>query len=293
MTYMDTEGIRWSFEDEKRRGVRIRRTNGAAWLSFPAFEELDFVRHGFSTREGGVSQGCFKSMNLSFTRGDREEDVRENFRRIAGAIGFETGDLVLSDQTHTTNVRLVSGDDRGNGFLRPKDYHDVDGLITDTPGVVLSTFYADCVPLYFADPVHRAIGLSHSGWRGSAGRMGEVTLSKMADAFGTRPSDVVCGIGPSVCQDCYEVSPEVAERFMEMFAPCYHADILYKKENGKYQLDLWEVNRRILLEAGVKEENIHTAGLCTACNPDLLFSHRISGNERGNLGAFIEIISHH
>ena len=286
---MGTEGIRWSFEDEKKRGVHVRSTDGVVWLSFPSFEDLGFVRQGFSTREGGVSTGYWASMNLSFTRGDREENVRENFRRIAGAVGFETKDLVLSDQTHTTNVRLISADDRGAGFLRPKDYHDVDGLITDTPGVVLSTFYADCVPLFFADPVHRAVGLSHSGWRGSAGRMGEVTLSKMSDAFGTRPSDVVCGIGPSVCQDCYEVSPEVAERFMEMFAPCYHADILYKKENGKYQLDLWEVNRRILMEAGVKEENIHIAGLCTACNPDFLFSHRISGNKRGNLGAFIEI----
>ncbi len=275
--------------DDASRGMHIRHTDGVTWLSFPAMDKIDFVRNGFSTRLGGVSRDCFASMNLSFTRGDNEEDVRENFRRIGRAIGFDPESMVLSDQVHRTTVRRVGKKDCGSGFTRPKDFHETDGLITDTPGVTLATFYADCVPLYFVDPVHRAIGLSHSGWRGTEGRIGQVTLSKMNAEFGSRPEDMICGIGPSVCFRCYEVSADVAEKFMAMFAPEYHADILLAKPNGKYRLNLWEANRRILLEAGVKPENIHIAGLCTSCNPDFLYSHRKSGDRRGNLGAFLEI----
>ena len=157
-------------------------------------------------------------MNLSFTRGDDPEKVRENFRRMGMVIGFETKDLVLSDQTHTTNVRLVTEADRGKGFDRERDYTDVDGLVTDTPGLMLVTIYADCVPLYFVDPVHKAVGLSHSGWKGTVHRIGKVTLERMKEAFGTRPEDVQAAIGPSICQDCYEVSEDVARAFMDEFA---------------------------------------------------------------------------
>jgi len=278
---MEVKSISPVWYDDTKRGMHIHHTDGVTWLSFPAFDSLGFVRNGFSTRLGGVSRDCFATMNLSFTRGDNEEDVRENFRRIGSAIGFAPESMVLSDQVHKTTVR--------KGYTRPKDFYETDGLITDTPGVTLATFYADCVPLYFADPVHHAIGLSHSGWRGTEGRIGEVTLSKMAGEFGSRPEDVICGIGPSVCFDCYEVSADVAERFMAMFDPQYHADILLAKPNGKYQLNLWEANRRILIEAGVKPQNIHIAGLCTSCNPEFLYSHRKSGDRRGNLGAFLEI----
>ena len=148
-------------------------------------------------------------MNLSFTRGDEEAAVRENYRRLARALGAEVGQFVCSDQTHTVNVRRVTAADAGKGLTRERDYRDVDGLITDEPGLVLSTFYADCVPLYVVDPVHRAIGMSHSGWRGTAARMGAVTLSAMQEAYGTRPEDVVCAVGPSICKDCYEVSADV------------------------------------------------------------------------------------
>jgi len=163
----------------------------------------------------------------------------------------------------------------------------MDGLVTDVPGITLVTFYADCVPLYLVDPVHRAIGLSHSGWRGTVRRMGKVTLETMGRAYGTRPEDVVCCIGPSICQDCFEVGPEVVEEFAREFAGEYHQELFYGKENGKYQLDLWRANQIIFAEAGVKPENIHTTDICTHCNPKLLFSHRTMGNARGNLAAFL------
>ncbi len=279
------ENMKWY---GNRQGMKINCTKGVPWLSFPAFGQAEGFRHGFSTRLGGVSKGCYSSMNLSFSRGDDPLSVHENFRRIGEAIGFLPGSLVLSDQTHTTNVRLVGREDCGSGIERPKLFHNVDGMVTDTPGVTLATFYADCVPLFFADPVRRAAGLSHSGWKGTAGKIGEVTVRKMQEEFGSDPADILCGIGPSVCFDCYEVSSDVAGIFEKMF-PEHQESVLYKKENGKYQLNLWEANRRILINAGIRPEHIETAGLCTSCNPEILYSHRKSGNQRGNLAAFLQI----
>ena len=257
-------------------------------LYFPILENTGIVEHCFTTRAGGVSEGIFDSLNLSFSRGDDESAVMENYDRLAAALDTRKEQFVCTDQTHTTNVIRVGKEDCGYGVTRQKPYTDVDGLVTDEPGVVLSTFFADCVPLYFVDTVNRAIGLSHSGWRGTVGRMGQRTLEKMATEFGTNPKDVVAAIGPSICQDCYEVSKDVAKEFIKEFSG--HADeILINKGNGKYQLDLWKTNEIVLIEAGVKKENIAVTNICTCCNPDLLFSHRASKGKRGNLGAFMYI----
>lgn len=264
-----------------------REKNGVTWLSATPFEKMEGIVQGFSTRLGGVSTEHLSSMNLSFSRGDQEENVRENFRRIADAIGFTPEDLVFSDQTHMTNIRVVTEADRGKGFTKPLDYTDVDGLITDVPGLVLATFYADCVPLYFVDPVHHAIGLSHSGWRGTVAKIGAVTIRKMQETYGTDPADVYAAIGPSICQECYEVSEDVILEFKKSFAPEHWEKLFYKKENGKYQLNLWEANKTIFTEAGITENHISMPGICTCCNPEFLFSHRASHGKRGNLGAFL------
>ena len=267
--------------------MRLVEKNGVPYFVFKNLEDTGLVRHGFSTRMGGVSEGFLGSLNLSFTRGDDPEKVRENFRRMGMAVGFETKDLVLSDQTHTTNVRLVTEEDRGKGFDKEKDYTDTDGLITNVPGLMLVTIYADCVPLYFVDPVHKAIGLSHSGWKGTVHRMGKVTLERMAEEFGTRPEDVQAAIGPSICQDCYEVSEDVARAFMDEFADRLDDRLVYRKDNGKYQLNLWRANKLVLQEAGIRPEHLTITNVCTCCNHELLFSHRASHGQRGNLGAFL------
>lgn len=255
-------------------------------LKYPLLEQTGIVEHCFTTRIGGVSKGIYESLNLSFTRGDEDAAVRENFRRLAGAMKTDVSEFVFTDQTHTTNVRRVTAEDAGKGIVKERDYTDIDGLITNEPGLVLSTFYADCVPLYFVDPVHRAIGMSHSGWKGTVGKMGAATITAMKREFGTEAKDLVCAIGPSICQDCYEVSEDVAEAFKEAF-PGHADEILLDKKNGKYQLDLWGANEIVLTEAGVLKENIAVTNICTCCNPDLLFSHRASHGKRGNLGAFI------
>ena len=255
-------------------------------LRFPMLEETGIVKHCFTTRGGGVSEGIYESMNLSFTRGDEKEAVLENYRRLAEALEVSIDSFVCSDQTHTTNIRKVTTDDQGKGIIRERDYTDIDGLITNEPGVVLSTFYADCVPLFFVDPVHHAIGLSHSGWRGTVNRMGKKTILAMQQEYGSRPEELICAIGPSICQDCYEVSADVADAFAAEF-PEHVSELLEKKLNDKYQLDLWKANEIVMLEAGVKKEHLAVTDRCTCCNPKLLFSHRASQGKRGNLGAFL------
>lgn len=255
-------------------------------LTFPLLEKTGMVRHGFTTREGGVSEGIFRSLNMSFSRGDDPESVRENFRRVAAALDMSDDRFVFTDQTHTVNVLKVDDSDAGKGIKRERGYSDIDGFITDAPGLILSAFFADCVPLFFADPVKRVIGLSHSGWRGTVGRMGQATVDALVREFGSDPSDLICAIGPSICKDCYEVSADVAERFAGEFRETAD-EIIRDDHNGKFHLDLKGANRRILLDAGVKDENIAVSDLCTCCEPELLFSHRASKGRRGNLGAFM------
>ena len=258
-------------------------------LTFPALTASGLVKHGFTTRMGGVSEGIFSTLNLSFSRGDREDAVRENFRRVAQALGVSEDSFVFTDQTHTVNVLRVTGADAGKGFVRERGWSDIDGLITDEPNLTLSAFFADCVPLYFVDPVHRAIGLSHSGWRGTVNRMGRVTIEAMREEFGTDPAELICAVGPCICGSCYEIGPEVAEQFAAGFGS-RQEDILKDDRNGKFHLDLKKANRMILEEAGVKPENITDSGVCTCCHPDLLFSHRASKGRRGNLGAFLALV---
>lgn len=269
--------------------MKVNEKNEVTYLTYPQLEQFPEFVHGFSTRLGGTSQGIYASMNLSFTRGDEEACVRENYRRLSGAMGFSPEDIVTSDQTHTTNVRVITEKDRGNGITRPRPYTDVDGMVTNVPGLVLATFYADCVPLYLIDPRHRAVGLSHSGWRGTAGRIGAVTVKTMGCAYGSRPEEIYAAIGPSICQDCYEVSEDVIAEFRKTFEEKDWHSLYYAKPNGKYQLNLWQANKLILMEAGIPEDHISMPNLCTCCNPEFLFSHRASRGKRGNLGAFLGI----
>lgn len=259
------------------------------YLEYPLFADTGMVRHGFSTRLGGVSEGWYSSLNFSFTRGDEKSAVRENFRRMGESLGVKCEDMVFSQQTHTTNVRVVTEEDRGMGIMRPLEYQNVDGLVTNVPGICLVTFYADCVPLYFLDPVKKVIGLSHSGWRGTVGKIGKVTVDLMKQQYGCNPADILAAVGPSICQDCYEVSEEVIEKFRENFHQKYWEDLFYKKENGKYQLDLWKANEIVFAESGILPEHMAVTNVCTHCNSDLLYSHRTAGEKRGNLAAFLAL----
>ena len=259
------------------------------YLEYPLFQETGIVTSAFSTRLGGVSEGYYSSLNLSFDRGDDPARVLENFKRIGASMGVNVEDMVLSKQTHTTNVRVVTKEDKGKGVMRERNYTDVDGMITNVPGICLVTSYADCVPLYFVDPVKKVIGLSHSGWRGTVGKIGKVTVEMMEEEFGCDPADILGAVGPSICQDCYEVGEDVIKKFRENYDENLWPEIFYQKENGKYQLNLWKANESVFLESGILPEHIAVTNVCTHCNPDILFSHRTTGNERGSLSAFLAL----
>lgn len=274
------------------------------YIEFPALKRLKGVKHCFSTRLGGVSTGSCASMNLAENCGDTREKLLENFRRMGRILGITPDEIVLSDQVHGIHVQAVSKQ-HAMGEQMEKKVSGADGIMTDTAGIALATSYADCVPLLFADPVKGVVAGVHAGWRGTAGLIGKHAVDAMTGEYGTNPEDIIAVIGPSICQECYEVSEEVADEFYRAFEEliCQAVEESKRKETmnrvmdailakngqkeGKYQLDLWMANRIILEFAGIPGRNISVACVCTSCNSALLHSHRATGGKRGGLRAFI------
>lgn len=272
----------------------LKNVGNVPYVSFPILDQFPYVRHGFSTRLGGVSSGIFESMNLGFRRGDYEDLVMENYERICHSIGIEVDNLVFTDQVHKTNVRVAAASDRGMGIKKKNGHKEIDGHITNESDVSLLAFSADCVPLFFLDPVNKAIGLTHSGWRGTVSKIGKVSVEQMNKEYGSKADDILVVIGPCICKDCYEVSEDVAEEFMTHFTKEQWENFLFphakrSEEGQKYQLDLWEANYQLLREAGVTSEHIVKSGLCTMCRQDLFFSHRGSKGQRGSLAGFMSL----
>lgn len=274
----------------KSKNTDLNFVDGVGFLTFPSLSKLDFVNHAFSTRIGGVSNGEFKSMNLNFKRGDDPENVTENYKIFCKAAGFDYNTLVSSSQDHNTFVRSVTKKDCGIGIYREHDIQSVDALITNEPDVTLVTHYADCTPLFFADPEKRVIALAHAGWRGTVAKIGEITVDKMVEEYGSDPSDIIAVIGPAIGFCCYEVDTPVFEQFASFteLKPAYFTKTL---GHGKYLIDLKEANRRMLLEAGLLSINITISDVCTKCNSGLFYSHRASGGKRGGLVAMMKINS--
>lgn len=262
--------------------------DGLLYYTFPAFDKTGLVTHGFSTRLGGVSTGIYQSMNLSFTRGDDEAAVRENFARFCRAIGSDSSRTVVSAQQHHTTIYNATASDCGRGVLRERGYTDIDGLLTDEPNVLLCTQYADCVPLFFIDPVRRVVGTSHAGWRGTAAEIGAVTVERMCGDYGCRREDILAGIGPSIGPCCFEVDAPVYEAFLK--TPSFD-ETCVRHRGEKFDIDLWEINRRTLLSAGITPDHITVTDLCTKCHPEVFWSHRVTGNQRGSLAGFIALKS--
>ncbi len=273
----------------KSKNLHIRKHNNVQYIQFPHLENTGLVHHGFSTKHGGVSTHHYSSMNLSFTRGDNPMSVKENFVLFSEAIGVEGDSLVFSDQIHETEIRRVGRADRGKGIHRSSDIISVDGLMTNEPGVTLTTFYADCVPLFFLDPINKAIGLTHAGWRGTVKGIGPITVKAMVEAFDTNPSDLLVGIAPSIGPCCYEVTGDVIMEFEKRTNRVILDKIVQRVDETHYMLDLWEANKMLLIEAGVKEENIVVTDLCTKCHHEDFYSHRVMGKDRGSLAAMMAL----
>ena len=225
---------------------------------------------------------------MSLTGGDDPETVQKNYRLICEAVGIDPSHLVLSHQTHTDHLKIVTEDDIGKGIFKERDYHDVDGLITNRPGVALVTQFADCTPLLFCDPVHRVIATSHAGWRGTVQEIGPKTVKAMKEHFGCRPEDILCAIGPSIGPCCYEVDDPVYQPLSQISYVDLSA-IFTPTDKGHYQLNLWETNRQMLISAGIRPDHIDVTDLCTCCHSDWFHSHRATGGKRGTLAALIEL----
>lgn len=257
------------------------------WLSSTLLEAQPHLRHGFSTRKGGVSQPPWYSLNLGIGRDDNPEHVRENYRRFCGALGMDHRRVVLTYQTHTTNIRRVTPQDAGKGLWQDRDYRDVDGFITNEKNLPLVVFSADCGIILLYDPVQHAAGALHAGWRGCAGGIPETAVKAMTASFGSRPSDILAAIGPGIGQCCFETDADVP---MAMEAALGTDALPYTEKRGpKFYVDLPGLNRQWLLRAGLLPEHIEVSDLCTACHPELFWSHRKMGNTRGAQVAMISL----
>lgn len=248
----------------------------------------DRIVHGFSARQGGVSPAPFDTLNMALHVGDDPAHVWENRRRYLAALGLDAERICTIRQVHGTEIVRAFRRDAGRGA---RDYADAladaDAVVTNDSGVTLLLCYADCVPVLLYDPVHNATGLVHAGWKGTVQRIAAKTVERMGEEFGTSPSEVLAGIGPSIGAGCYTVGAEVAERFRTEFSA--HAAELVRVQDEEIHLDLWAANSIQLVEAGVLADNIDRADICTSCDRSFFYSYRATGGRTGRLAAVMEL----
>lgn len=255
---------------------------GIPLIQFPHLIEAGLKAHGITTRQGGISEGALASLNMGRRALDSHENITENHRRVAEALGVSPGSFVFSDQVHGVRIHPVNLEN----FMEPVS--ETDGLMTDVSGITLTTLYADCMAVLVYDPEHRAIGMVHSGWRGTAQAIGPKLVKAMMAHYGSKPESLLAALGPAIGPCCFEVGAEVIAAFQGM--PCLQADPLWlQQKNGKPHVDLSRINRYLLIEAGIDPQAIKTTDLCTCCNPDLLYSHRRDQGNTGRMAALMAL----
>ena len=261
-------------------GYALSERNGVGILYAEAFSRIQGIDHGFSTRIGGISPAPYDSMNLSLTRDDSKENVLRNYRIFFEAAKLDISSAVLVNHEHGANVIRVDGNDLGRGlFKEPLDH--CDGIITNDPAVTLVTLHADCGCVYLYDPVNRAIGLAHAGWKGTFKRIAQRAVERMTEEFSSRPKDIVAALGPCICKRCFEVDESIADGFVSEFS----LDCLKTSgRKGKAFVDIEAALLVQLMDAGIDGKNISSMGLCTFEREDILYSYR---RDKGQTGAMI------
>ncbi len=262
---------------------KINEIQDFKYITFPTFEKYDDLLHCFTTRKGGVSRGSFESMNIGFSTGDSDENIKRNIEIMAEKLNINVDDIVETNQTHTNTIKYVTEEHKGKVF-KESPFKDVDGIYTDKRNLVLMSFHADCTPVFFYDHVKKVIGLAHAGWRGTLLNIAGKMVKAFVNDFNSDPSDIRIAIGPSLGSCCFEVDKDVADLFLSENGE-------FEKYMGikepKYYFNLWEINKYLLMKEGIKEENIEISGICTKCNNDLFFSHRGQGGKRGLLAGIL------
>lgn len=267
--------------------LEIDKTHHIYSGHFSSFPE-ELAAHGLSARKGGVSKAPWASLDLGLHVGDDPEAVAENRRRYLAALGLDAARLVTPGQVHGEHIARVGEAEAGRGALVYKDsIPETDALITNVPKLPLLLCFADCTPILFLDPVHRAVGIAHGGWKGTVRRIGQKTVARMHEEFGTKPEELLTAIGPSIGPCCYEIGPEVEAKFREAFP--HHEAELFTNAEGKTHLSLWAANRIQLLDAGVLPEHIDEAKTCTSCHHEDFFSYRADGGRTGRMAAVIAL----
>jgi purine-nucleoside/S-methyl-5'-thioadenosine phosphorylase / adenosine deaminase len=254
---------------------------GIVTVSFPRLADAKVLRHAVSTRRGGVSRGNLRSLNLGLKVQDDPVRTEENRELLSRALGMDLSRAVGLDQVHSDRVLRL---DAANLPRHGGNLGEGDGIITNLPGVPLQVLVADCLPVLFFDPIHKAIGLAHAGWRGTVSHVAAKTLLAMAEAYGTRPQEVRAVMGPSIGPCCYEVGEEVRCEFEGVFP--WAGEILERTSSDRWKLDLTGANSRQLIEVGLKEENLIFSGLCTVRHLDYFYSHRVEAEREKPTGRF-------
>lgn len=260
-------------------------TRGIQYISLQDWLE-EGVNVAFSARQGGVSEGVYKSLNMGLHVGDQNNLVLENRRRYLNVFDAQLDDVVCCQQVHGNKVARIDHIDRGKGAQKLTDaIVDCDAMITDLPGVYLLSFYADCIPVYFFDPVNRAIGMAHCGWKGTLGKIAVNTLQAMQTAYNTRAADVQIFIGPGIGQCCFEIQPDLAAKVNAEFGSLH--DIITFNDKDLFTWDLHETNRQLLMDFGVNTSHICTCKLCTSCLVEHFYSYRKEKGSTGRMGALL------
>ena len=271
-----------------KHGFIYKRTNkGTGLYCAEALDKAGGVSHGFSTREGGITVDPPKaSLNLSWTRCGSPEEVIANFKIFAEGAGIDYDDMAVVNHEHGANVLRIAHEHRGRGFYKDP-LPPCDGIITDDPTVTLVTSHADCGAYFFYDPVHRAIGMSHAGWKGTLLRIGAEMARRMAEEFDTDPSDIIAATGPCICRECFEVDADLGEKFQSEFG---YPGISRPGRQGKAYVDLELAAAVQFVEAGIRPESITLMNACTYENRRHFFSHRRDKGITGSMAAYIKLI---
>ncbi|MFF2482899.1 peptidoglycan editing factor PgeF [Paenibacillus sp. NPDC058071] len=261
-------------------------------------KDNDRLTVGFSGRDGGVSASPWTSLNFGLHVGDEDEAVVRNRRLLAEALGWPFEAWTSAEQVHGCEVAAVTADERGKGRnSRAEAIQDTDALMTDVPGVLLTSFYADCVPLYFYDPEHEAVALAHAGWKGTVLEIADKTVRAMKERYGSRLEAIRGAIGPSIGDCCYEVDSHVIERIEPLLETFDNGELSGEKrnsmmkmvENGKAMVNLKQMNRQIMIKAGILPIHIEMSQWCTGCNREYFYSHRMEGGSTGRMASWIGI----
>ena len=271
---------------QKTDNYNLHTMGERQYLTFPKLDEFSELRHAFTTRHGGVSSGCVATWNFGERQFDSEENILRNFELLAEVLGTTADRMVLTYQTHTTNIMKATNADAGRGVTRDWGYRDLDGLVTDEKDLTIVTTHADCNSVFFYDPVRKVIGLAHSGWRGTLGGISRRMADIMVNDYGCRPEDIIAGTGPALCKDCFEVDEDVAEAFRAA-DPGYAQFI--EKRGVKYHIDLKAIIRYDLISKGLRAENLMDMELCPKCEKEHFFSHRGHKGKRGLMVAAMRL----